>query len=192
MSVYWFWQPRCSRQIQIGWQASKSCHFIILFVVFILEWKNALCHNLFHLVDDSFFLSKAFYLLDLSSATRFFILFDGESGYCKLMSGLTHWRNAFFIWGAIVLELWKKIKGALEIFSREGFLLWKKLLFFGAIRWRFASNKSKYKMLSGIVFKLAIPKSKYYRDQRSLVIQFKCLRRWSTSQSYRGGSGPCQ
>ena len=34
----------------------------------------------FHLVDDSFLMLKTFYLLDASSATRFFISFDGESG----------------------------------------------------------------------------------------------------------------
>ena len=35
---------------------------------------------LFHLVDDSFLLSQTFYLLEQSSATRFFVFFDGELG----------------------------------------------------------------------------------------------------------------
>jgi len=35
---------------------------------------------MFHLVDDSFVTLKAFYPLVISSATRFFIFFDGESG----------------------------------------------------------------------------------------------------------------
>jgi hypothetical protein len=39
-----------------------------------------LCHDSFHLVDDSFVLQNIFYPLDYSSTTRFFAFFDGGSG----------------------------------------------------------------------------------------------------------------
>jgi len=38
-----------------------------------LERKKALCHNLFHLVDDRFVWLNTYYLLDFSSSMRFFI-----------------------------------------------------------------------------------------------------------------------
>ena len=43
---------------------------------------------LFHLVDDSFLLAQTFYLLEQSSATRFFVFFDGGSGFDSINHAL--------------------------------------------------------------------------------------------------------
>jgi len=39
------------------------------FFFFILEWQHALCHSLFHPVDDSFLVAQIRYRIEASSAT---------------------------------------------------------------------------------------------------------------------------
>jgi len=51
---------------------------------------------LFHLVDDRFLVAQILYLLDPSSATRFFIFLMADWGQLSELTNFT-WGQAFFI-----------------------------------------------------------------------------------------------
>ena len=54
---------------------------LICFFISYLKGRMSCVIIVFHLVDDSFVCLKSFYLLVLSSATRFLFFFDGGSGF---------------------------------------------------------------------------------------------------------------